>query len=263
MISRSSSSPNSPPIRDGSPTTITSCVASVNPAALGDFFLLEVLFIPVLGVDEFAFVDLRFRLGLGARGVSAARKPSHMNCSLVEKLWCIHYRILQSLQTDQKVNLNYLDWIELNLSHGIHWVLAGSKLHFAVLWDLIADILTNKNISQKIENPQNIYAKPSKITFCKGFSLRHTKLNEKISLIFLIESSYTTWKTEERDFRKLIFVCSTFLLAEKIQNYHIFRAIPWAKSWDHNNLLLTGLYKYVIVSESSGKTFCVNINTLR
>ena len=73
VISRSSSSPNSPPIRDGSPTTITSCVASVNPDALGDFFLLDVLFIPVLGVDEFVFVDLRFRLVLGARGVSAAR----------------------------------------------------------------------------------------------------------------------------------------------------------------------------------------------
>ena len=50
----------------------------------------------MLGVDEFVFVDLRFRLGLGARGVSAARKPDRMNRSLVEKLPCIHYWTLQS-----------------------------------------------------------------------------------------------------------------------------------------------------------------------
>lgn len=77
VMSRSSSSPNSPPIREGSPTTMTSCVANVNPDVLGDFFLLDVLFIPVLGVEEFAFVDLRFRLVLGARGVSAVRKTSY------------------------------------------------------------------------------------------------------------------------------------------------------------------------------------------
>lgn len=82
VMSRSSSSPNSPPIRDGSPTTITSCVAKVNPEVLGDFFLLEVLFIPVFGVDEFVFVDLRFLLVLGARGVSAARKPSKLKIVL-------------------------------------------------------------------------------------------------------------------------------------------------------------------------------------
>lgn len=73
-MSRSSSSPNSPPIREGSPTTITSWVARVNPDVLGDFFLLEVLFIPVLGVDEFVFVGFRFRLVLVARGVSAGGK---------------------------------------------------------------------------------------------------------------------------------------------------------------------------------------------
>ena len=50
----------------------------------------------MLGVDEFVFVDLRFRLGLGARGVSAARKPSRMNRSSVEKLQCIDYKTLQS-----------------------------------------------------------------------------------------------------------------------------------------------------------------------
>ena len=71
VISRSSSSPNSPPIREGSPTTMTSWDASVNPEVLGDFFLPDVLFIPLLGADEFAFVDLRFRLVLGWRGVSA------------------------------------------------------------------------------------------------------------------------------------------------------------------------------------------------
>lgn len=66
----------------------------MNPAALGDFFLLEVLLIPVFGVDEFVFVDLRFRLVLGARGVSAARKPRRMNrSSSVEKLLGGHYRI--------------------------------------------------------------------------------------------------------------------------------------------------------------------------
>lgn len=52
---------------------MTSCVARVNPDVLGDFFLLDVLFIPVLGV-EFALVDFRFRLVLGGRGVSAVRK---------------------------------------------------------------------------------------------------------------------------------------------------------------------------------------------
>ena len=77
VISRSSSSPNSPPIREGSPTTMTSCEARVNPEVLGDFFLLDVLFMPVLGVDELAFVDLRFRLVLGARGVSAATKTGY------------------------------------------------------------------------------------------------------------------------------------------------------------------------------------------
>lgn len=43
----------------------------MNPEVLGDFFLPDVLFIPLLGADEFAFVDFRFRLVLGARGVSA------------------------------------------------------------------------------------------------------------------------------------------------------------------------------------------------
>lgn len=47
----------------------------------------------MLGVDEFVFVDLRFRLVLGARGVSAARKPSKMNCSLVQKLHCTMYTL--------------------------------------------------------------------------------------------------------------------------------------------------------------------------
>lgn len=71
VISLSSSSPNSPPMRDGSPTTITSCVAIAKPEVLGDFFLFDVLLFPVLGVDEFAVVALRFRLVLAGRTVSA------------------------------------------------------------------------------------------------------------------------------------------------------------------------------------------------
>lgn len=63
---------------------MTSCVANVNPDALGDFFLLDVLFMPVLGVDEFVVVDLRFLLVLGARGVSAARKTTKLNSLLVQ-----------------------------------------------------------------------------------------------------------------------------------------------------------------------------------
>ena len=74
----------------------------MNPAALGDFFLLEVLLIPVFGVDEFVFVDLRFRLVLGALGVSAARKPRRMNRSSVEKLPCGHDRISSKFTTRLK-----------------------------------------------------------------------------------------------------------------------------------------------------------------
>ena len=58
----------------------------------------------MLGVDEFVFVDLRFRLGLGARGVSATRKPSHMNRSSVEKLPYIHctgfFKVLQNYRSE-------------------------------------------------------------------------------------------------------------------------------------------------------------------
>ena len=57
--------------RDGSPTTITSCVAIAKPEVLGDFFLFDVLLFPVLGVDEFAVAALRFRLVLAGRTVSA------------------------------------------------------------------------------------------------------------------------------------------------------------------------------------------------
>lgn len=62
----------------------------VNFVVLGDFFLFEVLFILVLGVDEFVFVDLRFRFGFGVRGVFVVRKLSRMNRLSVGKLFCIY-----------------------------------------------------------------------------------------------------------------------------------------------------------------------------
>lgn len=80
-------------IRDGLLIIIIFCVVRVNFVVLGDFFLFEVLFILVLGVDEFVFVDLCFCFGFGVCGVFVVRKLSCMNCLLVRKLFCIYYRI--------------------------------------------------------------------------------------------------------------------------------------------------------------------------
>ena len=72
VINLSSSSPNSPPMSDGSPTTITSCEAKEKAPDAGAaaglwLFFFEPLLPDDDGVEELGVeVDLRFRLVLGA-----------------------------------------------------------------------------------------------------------------------------------------------------------------------------------------------------